>query len=637
MDNSLGLRPSRSSVRSMTFQVGEYEATELIGTGGSAQVWRGRRSSTGAAVAIKIFPPGRLPAVRREAALAAAVDHPHVVAVLDVVADTERAALITEYADGGDLATLLDRRGTLSQGETLTVLLPLAAALATAHERHIVHGDVSTRNVLFDRAGRPLLADLGAGRASAELGLEVSATAPDTAPELARGGPPTAATDMFSLGSIALACLTGLHAWPADDLRDVMIQAAAGQWPDLPDEVASPALVRAVRTLLAKDPDDRPGAASLVMDLRAAGRPEPVDLSSSAPTRRPGTTERPLPGAVVFGEATGDGTATAAGSRADRRNSGAAAEREPASAGRSGRFGSATPSNRLRLPGRLPGRHEAQNADAERDSRSRAVTRIRADAVPRRAVPPVQPRRRALRAVVIALVAVSVIGLAGAAGLWWAGFDRSDPATVADLGRTVPSSLAVTRAAAAGVAPKATGGTGAGRPARIGSSSRAAAMSGAVVSTLSNRTPTMTSTRASGAAGRSAATRTRPGPAATDWAATVRALDIARARALTGRNPALLDAVYTIGSSARTADERVIAGLLSKDLRVTGARHDVRSARFVGNAPLRVAVRDSMPSYSILDAGGNVVGSTSSREQAPRILVLVSTPTGYRISEIRTA
>ena len=119
----------------MTFQVGEYEATELIGTGGSAQVWRGRRASNGAAVAIKIFPPDRLPAVRREAALAAAVDHPHVVAVLDVVADTERAALITEYADGGDLATLLDRRGTLSPGETLTVLLPLAAALATAHER----------------------------------------------------------------------------------------------------------------------------------------------------------------------------------------------------------------------------------------------------------------------------------------------------------------------------------------------------------------------------------------------------------------------------------------------------------------------------------------------------------------------
>ena len=106
---------------------------------------------------------------------------------------------------------------------------------------------------------------------------------------------------------------------------------------------------------------------------------------------------------------------------------------------------------------------------------------------------------------------------------------------------------------------------------------------------------------------------------------------------MTGRNPALLDAVYTSDSSARTADERVIAGLLSKNLRVTGARHDVRTAQFVGNAPLRVAVQDSMPSYSILDVGGNVVGSTSSREQAPRILVLVSTPAGYRISEIRTA
>ena len=153
----------------MAFAVGDYRATELLGGGGSAQVWLGVRASTGQSVAMKVFPPDQLSAVHREAALASAVNHPHIVSVLDVVADEHCAALITEYAAGGDLADLLARRGRLSPGETLTVLIPLAAALATAHERQIVHGDISTENVVLDRAGRPLLADLGAARAAARV------------------------------------------------------------------------------------------------------------------------------------------------------------------------------------------------------------------------------------------------------------------------------------------------------------------------------------------------------------------------------------------------------------------------------------------------------------------------------------
>ena len=67
------------------------------------------------------------------------------------------------------------------------MLLPIASALATAHERGVVHGDVAPANILFDATGRPLLADLGAARAAVELGAPVSATPTHVAPEVARG------------------------------------------------------------------------------------------------------------------------------------------------------------------------------------------------------------------------------------------------------------------------------------------------------------------------------------------------------------------------------------------------------------------------------------------------------------------
>ena len=261
----------------MGVRVGDFQVVRAVGRGGTAGVHLGRRLSDGAAVAMKIVPAARAGTLRREATLAAAIDHSHIPAVLDVVSDGEWAALVTEFLPGGSLAGLLRRRGRLSPGETLTVLLPLAAVLAVAHERELVHGDVSTGNVLFDAAGRPLLADLGAARAAADMGGPVALTPADVAPEVARGAPPTPAADLFGLGSVALACLTGRSAWPAQTVREVIAAAAGDRWPDPGNCPAAPVLAAAVRSLLAAEPARRPGAAALFLQLRAA----PVSRSRS--------------------------------------------------------------------------------------------------------------------------------------------------------------------------------------------------------------------------------------------------------------------------------------------------------------------------------------------------------------------
>lgn len=675
MDNPTAGNGFRPNLLSMTFVLGEYRAIELIGAGGSARVWRGQVIGSGEQVALKVFGADQLPTARREAALAAAVDHPHVVRVLDVLGDDERAVLVTELATGGDLSDLLDRRDRLSPGETLTVLLPLAAALATAHERGIVHGDLSAQNILFDRAGRPLLADLGAGRAAAEGGGPVAATPTDAAPELARGGTPCAATDMFSLGSLALACLTGRHAWPADDLRDVLIQAAAGQWPDPADVDGPPLLIRAVRGLLEHDPDRRPGAATLVMDLRAAGRPEPLDLRLEAGPTPPVGTKARTHGALVIGaDQRADGPAQA---------SGGSVPAGPPVLGR-GRHG--LPVDPGGRSSRIAG--DDVRLDLGRVGRARAVTRIRSD-TPAPPVPvplsrlqrvralagpsasrpgPGRPddtkssRHRAVRIALLGVVTLLVAGLAGAGGLWWARWDRTDPVA---LDRTAASAVSTTSpasrasatsaASAAAAAPVANTTTSSSptpttpaprqMPRRVTPTASRPGASRPGVGTPARPTSVATqpSSRSAAASPPVSPRRTpspvRPVPRApvpADFTKTVRDLDDARARALVARNAALLDAVYTADSAARSVDAGIIASLISGGLRLSGAEHVVRSTRVVGATPLRVEVDDSLPSYMVLDAGGSVVGSTASRAVSARVMVLVKTPAGYRISAVQS-
>ena len=637
----------------MTFELGDFLAEELIGVGGSAQVWRGRRISTGAPVALKVFAPDGLAAARREAALAAAVNHPHVVTVLDVVADSNRVALITELADGGNLAGLLDRRRMLGAGETLTVLLPLAAALATAHERQIVHGDLSAANVIFDKAGRPLLADLGAGRAAVELSIPVATTACDAAPELARGGPPTAASDMFSLGSLALACLTGRHAWPADDLRDVMIQAAAGQWPDLADDAAPAALVAIVRTLLQHDPERRPGAASVVMDLRGVGRPEPISFPGPLSPREPTapSDSGALPDSGLVAESDRSGRHAGAliiqqsPERPERARSASADVSGPAprSDQRHGQRPSSDAGGPRSAKGRpIRGWGESEDGDTARNLRSRAITRVRPVGTHRAVAAPAGRRSsaRLARTSILALCCVLLVAAACATGLWWAGMDRTDPiaagpvlaastaapptATAVDPRRTtapspdvVPIPAASARSRSAPTSPTLT---------------RSQVSSARVLPEPAPRATAATATSVPATPGSAT-----PQSTLVDWTAIVRQLDRARAKALVARDPSLLAVVYTADSAARSADVRVIATLVSAGLRVSGAQHLVRDAHAAGGASILVTVHDSLPSYSIMNGAGSVVGTTAARPSASRVLVLERTASGYRISAVRSS
>lgn len=259
---------------------------ERLGRGGSGEVWRARPRGGGDPVAVKVLLRGDPERQVREAALLAELDHPHLVRLHRVVrrqvrGGPDQVSLVLDLLAGGSLATLLAHRGRLRPGEVVTAVAPVAAALAHAHERGIVHGDLSPGNIVFTAEGRPVLTDLGVARVLgqvAEAGREV--TPPYVDPVVARGGAAGPASDVFGVAAAAYHALTGVPPWNAASPADTLAVAARGEVPDLallaPEAPAE--LVRVVSRGLSPEPHLRGSAAAFALDLRHACRPERVVL-----------------------------------------------------------------------------------------------------------------------------------------------------------------------------------------------------------------------------------------------------------------------------------------------------------------------------------------------------------------------
>ena len=261
-----------------------YVLEELLGRGGSGEVWRARPRAGGDPVAVKVLVAGDAERQAREAALLGELDHPHLVRLREVVhqprrGEAPRVALVLDLLAGGSLAALLAARGRLRPGEVVTALAPVAAALAHAHGHGVVHGDLSPGNIVFTAEGRPVLTDLGVARVLGEQAAgEVTPAYVD--PTVARGGAPGPASDVFGVAAAAFHALTGIPPWNAGGAAETVAVAAAGELPDL-DELAPgapPELRSVVARGLAADPAARGSAAAFALDLRHACRPEPVRL-----------------------------------------------------------------------------------------------------------------------------------------------------------------------------------------------------------------------------------------------------------------------------------------------------------------------------------------------------------------------
>lgn len=268
-----------------------YDVQELLGFGGTGEIWRARELATGDLVALKRLredaDPADLAVLRREAVALQSLETPYVVGLRAVLGEGADTVLVLDLAGGGSLAALLARRGHLDPGEVVTVAGPLAQALAAVHAAGLVHADLTPANVLFTDTGMPMLADLGLARFADDAGA-IDGTAEYVDPAVAAGGIPDAASDVWALGAICHHMLAGT---PPDDGSTAVAARSQARAPlGLLAPAAPPPLVTAIEQALNPDPSARPDAAALAAALRRSHAAAPVRLAGAAapaPDARP--------------------------------------------------------------------------------------------------------------------------------------------------------------------------------------------------------------------------------------------------------------------------------------------------------------------------------------------------------------
>ncbi|HEU5301850.1 MAG TPA: PASTA domain-containing protein [Acidimicrobiia bacterium] len=264
---------------------GRYRLLAPIGSGSSGRVYLADDVRLRRRVAVKVLhggladDAGFLRRFRAEAQMAASLHHPHVMAVYDWGEDDGVPFMVLELLKGGSLRSLLDEGPRLSPAQAAHVGRQVAAALAYAHARGLVHRDVKPANLLFDEHGIVRVGDFGLARALAEASWTepagtVVGTARYSAPEQAGGGPLDARADLYSLAVVLVEACTGEV--PVVGETAIGTLAARSRRGITAPEVLGP-LQPVVARAGQPDPEDRyPDAAAMGADLTAAARTLPA-------------------------------------------------------------------------------------------------------------------------------------------------------------------------------------------------------------------------------------------------------------------------------------------------------------------------------------------------------------------------
>ncbi|MEV6162609.1 serine/threonine-protein kinase [Streptomyces sp. NPDC052052] len=295
-----------------------YRLLDRIGRGGMGEVWRARDESLGRQVAVKCLKPmgpqqdrsfTRVlrERFRREARVAAALQHRGITVVHDFGEDEGVLYLVMELLDGRNLSQLLEdnKQHPLPVPDVVDIAEQVADALGYTHQQGVVHRDLKPANIMRLADGTVKICDFGIARLGHDIGFTSRLTGTGIAmgtphymsPEQISGGQVDHRSDLYSLGCVLYEIATGAPPFDLDDAWAVLV----GHRDTPPEPLRTHRaelprfFERVVLELLAKTPEERPVDAG---DLR---RRITVGRSGEQPQLGPKDGERPAPPVPVVG------------------------------------------------------------------------------------------------------------------------------------------------------------------------------------------------------------------------------------------------------------------------------------------------------------------------------------------------
>ncbi len=265
--------------------IGErYEILALIGSGGTADVFKAVDRRLNRNVAIKILKSSFtgdkkiVEKFRQEAQSCAGLTHPNIVSVYDVGNDGDLHYIVMELIEGITLKKFIERKGKLEIKEAIGIAIQIAQGLDAAHANHIVHRDIKPQNIIISREGKVKVTDFGIARATLGTSTNTINQAPVgsvhyLSPEQARGGFSDERSDIYSLGVTIYEMLSGKVPFSGDNNVSVALLHIQGEATPLheinPD--VTPSVEKIVAKCMQKKPERRYfSAAELIKDLKAS-------------------------------------------------------------------------------------------------------------------------------------------------------------------------------------------------------------------------------------------------------------------------------------------------------------------------------------------------------------------------------
>ncbi len=266
-------------VRIGMFLGDRYEILEKIGSGGMAEVFKGKDHKLNRFVAVKVLKDefvedkNFVRKFKEEAQAAAALAHPNIVNVYDVGDEQNIFYIVMELVEGITLKTYIEKKGRLTVKEATSIAIQVASGLEIAHNNQIVHRDIKPQNIIISREGKVKVTDFGIAKSisSNTNTADAMGSVHYTSPEQARGGYSDAKSDIYSLGIVMYEMVTGRV--PFDGETTVVVAVK-----HLQEDIVSPrvyasdvpvSLEHIILKCTEKSPDRRyANAAELIADLK---------------------------------------------------------------------------------------------------------------------------------------------------------------------------------------------------------------------------------------------------------------------------------------------------------------------------------------------------------------------------------